>query len=62
MDFKLLVNKSSTGADWKESLDTEDLIRKELPEVSDSEVEKYLREMGKIWEVFEVRSGEHEWR
>ena len=62
MDFKLVVNQSSTGADWKESLDTEDIIRRGLPEVSGSEVERYLREIGKIWEVFEVRNGEHAWR
>lgn len=62
MDFKLVLNKAGAEAEWRESLDTEELVRRELPEAGEAEVEQYLREIGKIWEVFEVRGGEQAWR
>jgi hypothetical protein len=61
MDFKLLVHKTTAEARWKESLDTEELIRNYLPDANDEKIEQYIKQIGKIWEVFEVSCKEHTW-
>lgn len=61
MDFKIITYTKSAEANWKESLDTEDLIRNYLPFATDNDVEKYIKEIGKIWEVFEIKSKDHSW-
>lgn len=36
-------------AKWKESLDTEELIRGWLPSLPEAQLEKYVKQIGTIW-------------
>ncbi len=52
----------SLQALWKESIDTEEVIKDILPEAEEDQIRSYLKKIGLAWEIFTVTYSDFTWK